>query len=298
MADSLFFRGALWALLVFMSTFFQISFLSGEEELDPFASKPQKKRFAKGGKWAVSYSDKVMPSDFANLSMIVLENVRFPLLEVVADKKLITLGYINLGEIEQTRPYWDWAKSKGIILQENPNWPKEHYIDIRSKAWYSFVLEVLVPAVLFTRFDGIFIDTLDSPIDLERRNKEQYGGMEDAAARLIKAIRHQYPEILIMVNRAYEILPRIGLDIDMVLGEGVYSTYLFNEKKYALVPEKERESQVEFLKGIKEQFPHLEIMTLDYWDPEDKDKFEEIYRIQQKNGFNPYISTVELDRLF
>lgn len=272
--------------------------LCGEAGKEPLAGKPQKKRFPAGGKWAVNYSEEVSPGDFSDLSLIVLEKVRFPLLEVVADKKLIALGYLNLGEIEQSRDYWEWAKSKGVILQENPNWQQEHYIDIRSKDWFAYVLEVLVPSILFKRYDGIFIDTLDSPIDLERRDKEKYNGMQAAAIRLIKAIRYQYPEILIMVNRAYEILPEIGSDIDMILGEGVFSTYLFKDKKYALVSQEDRDYQVNLLKEMKLKFPHLEIMTLDYWDPEDKAQIEEIYRIQKESGFNPYVSTWELNKVY
>ena len=47
--------------------------------------------------------------------------------------------------------------------------------------------------------------------------------MTPAAAKLVRMIRQNYPQIKIMVNRAYDILPEIGGQIDYVLGESVYA---------------------------------------------------------------------------
>ena len=54
-------------------------------------------------------------------------------------------------------------------------------------AWIAagYAVEEIVPAVIRQGFDGVFLDTLDNPIDLEDKNKEKFAGMSDAAAHLI-----------------------------------------------------------------------------------------------------------------
>ena len=50
-------------------------------------------------------------------------------------------------------------------------------------------------------------------------------------------------------------------------------------------------------KCSKRRNSKLEIFTLDYWDPADPAGIARIYREQRDNGFEPYVSTVELDRI-
>ena len=70
-------------------------------------------------------------------------------------------------------------------------------------------------------FSGIFLDTLDDAAELERQNPNLYGGMRAAALELVKAIRGAWPKAVVMVNRAYDLLPDIAADINIELGESV-----------------------------------------------------------------------------
>ena len=121
--------------------------------------------------------------------------------------------------------------------------------------------------------------------------------MKEAAIHLVKAIRHHYPQTLLMINRAYSLLPDVAKDVDMVLGECVYADYNFKRKIYELVPEKEYRKQVKRLQDIQQAHPHLQIFTLDYWNPKDVSVIKEIYRKQRKNGFIPYVSTIDLTKI-
>jgi len=143
------------------------------------------------------------------------------------------------------------------------------------------------------KFDGVI-----PPFEKIRAiDPEKFRGMTEAAAILVQAIRHHYPSIKIMLNRAYEILPLVEKSIDMVLGESIHSDYDFESGTYRLVEEELYHRQVEMLQEARRRNPKLRIFTLDYWDPVDRVKIKEIYRVQRANGFIPYVATINLDQL-
>ena len=51
------------------------------------------------------------------------------------------------------------------------------------------------------------------------------------------------------------------------------------------------------LKQAMTATPAPTVLTLDYWDPADKAGIAKLYAEQRGNGFSPYVSVVELDRL-
>jgi len=184
-----------------------------------------------------------------------------------------------------------------LLMEENPHWKGSYGIDIRQRRWTELVIYELIPGLLHQGFDGIFLDTLDTPLHMERQDPKRYGGMAEAAVRLVKTIRKHFPGIKIMLNRAYEILPRVARDIDMVLGESIYADYDFETKSYKRVPRALYERQLAYLKDARERNPSLEVYTLDYWEPRDREGIAAIYRIQRANGFKPYVATIALDRI-
>lgn len=247
--------------------------------------------------WAAYYTDKLPLSSFDPYDLIVFDSQEHPQLKPLSDRGKTLLGYLSLGEIEKIRPYYRAAKTQDLLLEENKNWPGSYFVDVRNKFWAKRVIEELIPQLLHKGFQGVFIDTLDNPIELERREPEKFKGMRDASITLVKAIRYHYPQIPIMINRAFEILPELGEYITMVLGESIYSSYNFTTKKYQKVNETEYRDQVTQLQNLKKSFPKIRVMSLDYWDPEERDEIKKIYNIQRANGFEPFVSVVKLDHL-
>jgi hypothetical protein len=54
---------------------------------------------------------------------------------------------------------------------------------------------------------------------------------------------------------------------------------------------------VEWLTAAKARQPRLKVYTLDYWPPTDAAGVARIYAEQRKNGFIPYVSVKDLDRV-
>jgi len=207
------------------------------------------------------------------------------------------LGYVSVGEVESHRSFFTDVQAEGILLQENQNWKGSYFVDLRDKRWPKRMLEQIIPKVIGQGFNGLFLDTLDNAIELERIDAQKYAGMKSAAAALVRDIRSRYPALTIMMNRGYELLPEVERDIDMVLGESVFTSYDFNTCKYQRVPRDTYLSQVRILKEAQRRRPGLKVFTLDYWNPEDLAEIQRIYRIERSNGFNPYVATINLDRI-
>jgi len=247
--------------------------------------------------FAIYYSDKNSLELLSNFELIVLDSQDHPDMDVMLSKGVTVLGYLSLGEVEKRRNYFNLLKETGLLSGQNKNWPDSYFIDVRNNLWAHIIIDKLVPDILHQGFKGIFIDTLDSTEELEKTNPRKYRGVKESAANIIKAIRLNYPDIKIMVNRGYNIFPLISNDIDMELAESVYTSYDFKTKKSHITDPTIYKDHLAILNNIKKINPKISIFTLDYWDIKDTDGISKIYQEERKNGFIPYVATIELDKV-
>jgi polysaccharide biosynthesis protein PelA len=245
--------------------------------------------------WAVFYASDVALETLLPFEPLVFDRTYHPPLEPLADSGKTLYGYISLGEMNRERPEFARLQEWGLLGEENPFWKGSLFIDVRDPRWVAMVVEEVVPAILHSGFHGIFLDTLDNPVELERRDPVKNAGMTKAAARLVQALKLHWPDVPIILNRAYGLLDDVAFHIDHVLGESVYADYDFSTKTYQKVPDDLYREQVEILKKAQKKNPNLSVLTLDYWDPGDPETIAEIYRVQRANGFSPYVATIELD---
>jgi len=246
-------------------------------------------------RWAAYYSEAQPPEGFEGFQLLILDSDYHPPLAALT-KVHSLLGYISIGEVEQTRSHFNSAKAQGVLLGENQNWKGSFFVDARN-AWWRERVKILTRQTLKQGFQGVFLDTVDDAEYLEDKDPAAFRGMKDAMAQLILEVRREFPAILIAVNRGYAILPKVASSVDFVLGESVFSDYDFASKSYRRVPQDLYADQVRILKSAKERNPRLTILTLDYWNPKDKAGVTRIYNAERANGFSPYVSTVELNTI-
>lgn len=248
-------------------------------------------------RFAVYYGSDEKAEAFSDFDLVVLESSYSKIVASLKKEKKIVLAYLSFGEVNSSREYFSVMKEKGLILENNPNWPDAFLVDIRKSEWVSFVLKTLIPAILDKGFDGIFIDTVDSSMEKERMNPREFRGMMDSAVAMIEKTRKEYPNIKIMLNRAYGIVSDVARCIDYILGESISNTYDFSTRKYLPVQKDVHAHQLKILSEVKERNPGIQVMTLDYCDDKDHSRRREIYREQEKNGFIPYVTTIDLCKI-
>jgi polysaccharide biosynthesis protein PelA len=248
-------------------------------------------------RWVVSYSNKPRAEEFLGFDLAVLDSETHPPISPLSRPSRALLAYLSLGEVGNHRSYFEAVKAEGLLLGENPNWPGSFFVDVRDPRWSQRVIGQLVPAMLASGFNGVFLDTLDDPAALERADAERRRGMSAAAVDLVKALREAFPRIYIMVNRGYELMPQIAPSIDFLLGESVYSTYDSARNRYHRVPGAQYRQQVSLMHQALRWNPRLRLCSLDYWDPVDRKEIRHIYQVESNNGFSPYVATPELDRI-
>lgn len=121
-----------------------------------------------------------------------------------------------------------------------------------------------LPGIIQKKFDGIYIDCHEDPL------------------AVIQTIRMQCPKLAIMLKHGFP--AEAASQIDMVLAEAIFA-----DRNYQQI--------VSQLKNMQKANPHLEIYTLDYWNPQDKEMINHIYKEQRKHGFIPYVASIQLDSL-
>ena len=250
---------------------------------------------SEGVRWAVAYGNDYTQKQLRPYSILVFESHEHPSLKQFVGQNKTLLAYLSLGEIENHRSYFKQAQQAGFLLEKNPHWLDSYFVDLRDARWAKMVIEELIPAILYQRFDGLFIDTLDNAVYLEQLDPEKYKGMREAAIHLMRAVRLHYPQIKIILSRALGILPEVAPDIDMLVGESLYTDYDSATKSYRTVPAEVFQQHLKQMRNAKAKNTNLQLFSLDYWDPDDPTTIRKIYEIERGRGLIPYVSTWQLN---
>jgi uncharacterized protein (TIGR01370 family) len=243
-------------------------------------------------RWAVYYDEAVPAEAFQDLDLVVFDRLYHPALAPLKGKVEL-LGYISIGEVAGHAPEKAALAQKGLLLQENTQW-KSHIVDVSSAAWKAVVL-AQVDDVAAQGFDGVMLDTGDSPIAwAQRHNPTRLAAMEGGIVDIIISIRQRHPNMKIMVNRAFRILPTVANKIDYVLAESIYSNTNVSTGQFALFPTNTYHEVAKQLHQLGALAPRLKVFTLDYWNTDDVNGLARIYAAQRAQGFNPYVTTPDL----
>lgn len=246
-------------------------------------------------RWVVFYGAEADPVAFAPYDLVVLDGDRHPPLGPLIERGKQVLGYLALCEVAEHRSYFEDVKAEGLLLGEHPTWRGSHYVDVRDPRWTRRVIEDLVPRLLRRGFTGLFLDTLDDAAMLEARPGGR--GTRQAAVRLVRTIRRQYPSVMIMMNRGYDLLADVERHVDAVLAESLFGTYDFDRRRYHRVGAADTSHQLALLQAARARHPALRLFSLDYWDPDDEDGVAALYREARAAGFASYVATIDLDRI-
>ena len=248
--------------------------------------------------WLCYYGNRFGPDIYSRFDLAVFNGINHPPLVEGKNGRPIFLGYASVGELEQSAPIWYRAKDRPFLVKKNEFWDS-WIVDVRDEAWQSLLFKYVISSVFKRGFDGIFLDTFDSSLDLTRGDGEaKYKGTRKALAQITKRIRKEYPDKYIAVNRGLPILPDIARHIDFVIAEDLYSYYNDDKEGYVRVRPETRDILLKQLEEGLKVNPDLIVLSLDYAEEIQTDMIKEAIAFSKRRGFIPYVSTYRLDEIF
>jgi hypothetical protein len=247
--------------------------------------------------WAVYYgAEPAAAGDLARFDLVVLDPARHPPLEVVARHGTLVLMYVSLGEVNVHHPAYPPIAGEAWVLSPNPNWPGARRLDVRAAGYERWLLDRVVPAALLPRTHGLFLDTADTAVELERADPGRFAGSAAALERVLARLRERHPRALLVLNGGLGVAERLHADLDAVAVESVWSDYDFAARAYRARMERDGEARAAALDRLRAL--GLPVLVLEYAPPGDGAWVQSLIGRARARGFVPYVSTIGLDRVY
>lgn len=209
------------------------------------------------------------------------------------DIKARPIAYLSLGEVASNAQYADQIP-KSLFQQYNEQW-QSHVIDISQPAWHQYLLNKHIPKLMKQGYEGLFFDTLDS-YTLLSQDTEALKHYRKSLESLILSIRQQYPDIYIIANRGFELMPVIAKHINEVVAESLFSAYEAGKNSYQSTSASDQQWLINQLQQVKNQYG-LPITVIDYLPASSFRQADQLARRIDKLGFTPWITNGHLTLL-
>ena len=199
--------------------------------------------------------------------------------------------YVSIGELDKDTKAYS-KLDKHWIAAKNKAW-KSVVLDIRDKDYQRFLFEEIIEPLRKRGFENFFFDTLDS-YNFYAKTKKQKSACEAVLADFIHRFHKRYPKAKLIVNRGFEIIPRIHDDIAALLFESYYRGIDIKDLSYKKVSKEEREWLDAKLVVVRRY--RKDIIAVDYLPSKELAKeAPALVKKLAKKGFIPYVSTKDLD---
>jgi len=249
-------------------------------------------------RWIAFYGQSADEQVLSTYDFVVLDHLFNGSIDAVAKGGARVCSYLSLGEIRVSDTFHDRV-DPAALLEENPAWPGTRRVDVRQRSWKDLILGEVIPSIAGKGFTGLLLDTLDTPPFLEQRDPNGNRGMTEAAVDLVRTIHQKYPDMLLIANRGYALLPSVIDSVDIVAAESLLTTVddrQGEEYKYKWNEPTEVALQLSLLARAMSR-RRLPVLSLDYWDPDDISSISKIYLRQRELGHSPYVATRMLDKI-
>lgn len=276
----------IFTLIIFIMSFFSCI----QNSVSP------KQRLQGVQNWVCCYNSYVPSEEIVRYDLAVLDpdaEIDIPLLKASSTK---VVGYVSLVEVQPSRWYWDKVVGTDAVLPEKTVYGG-FYADVRSQSWQQTVVDTVIPNILHKGFDGIFLDTIDSAEYLQSlKDGEGYEGMQEATVALIEAIRRAFPNIVIIANRGFAMLPDYEPFVDGLLAESVLTEYNPKTEKAALRDPAQYAHYLQLMTNFHRKGGL--VLTLDYAINSSFLVQKNILKLSMKYDFIPYLSDPSLNNIY
>jgi uncharacterized protein (TIGR01370 family) len=242
-------------------------------------------------RWFVLYNEEsALPPAFRweNYDMAILDPDVHPDLARVPER-VILIAYLSVGLATDYRSYWPKIKGEPWLSRGEGEDRGKYYVDVRDPAWERVLIDHVIPEIRQKGFQGIFLDTLGTPINREQDDPAGYGGSKKALVKLVGAIRRAYPDLMIISNNAFEILPDLAPFLSAAAAEAVHAAPGARPGRFDFVGKRERERKVHALTRLAKRHG-LAVFIIDYVDANRPQDIQYCLDASRRHGFKPYIA--------
>lgn len=230
--------------------------------------------------FAFYYGDNFLEKESDRFDYIVIQNhdIKKEVIDKNKDKFFV---YLSICETKE-------EINKNLIMGYNEVW-KSKIADLRKKEYRDKIINKIAE-FKNTGFKNFFLDTLDSYIII-LKDKKEIEEYQNYIVEIVKTIKDFIPDSKIMINRGFEIMDKLKPYCDYLVAESLY--YGFDKNKnYAQINEKDNI----WLKNKLNEAKSLgyKIIVIDYIPKTNYSKRMEIARKIKEEGFEPYISNIDL----
>ena len=226
----------------------------------------------------------------ANYDLVIVQPEHYAPDQValLRSRGVVVIAYLSIGY--EPAPglgvNWHIANPDDGMPLHDPRWDTL-YVDCRSPAWQTHVLQQRIPEILARGVQGLFLDNLD----VQETHPQTRPGVID----LVRRIRRGYPDLALIANRGFSALDSLTAQVDAALFEA-FTTYHDGER-YSAWPDADlawTEAQVKRLRGLRPDWP---ILALDYAAPHDRALRARAEERARAHGLFWFASTWALDWL-
>ena len=231
------------------------------------------------GNTGIARKDKEALQKLKSYRMVVLEPSNFSpeqIWEIKAEGTKV-YGYLNIGALENFRPYYEDFKKDSLAPYEN--WEEEYWMDVSNPLWQDFLINSLGKQYAAMGLDGFFLDNTD--IYYQYPKEEIYQGLK---AILTGLKQYSLPLILnggdTFVQKSIEDGSALSL-FDGVNQECVFTKIDFSKPSYLSQDKETKSYYEEYLEKAKTA--GLSVYLTEY--QADSSLSKEIDRYCKEKGF-------------
>ena len=200
-------------------------------------------------------------------------------------------AYASVTEVQPSRPYYrdipdHWK------LARNQDWQSD-VVDQSVAAWPDFFASRVIAPLWERGYRGFFLDTLDS-YRLAARFDEQ--AQQQGLVRVIETLHQRFPGIRLILNRGFDILPRVRGKVEMVAAESLYRRWNPTSRSYEEVPEQDRQWLLGQLRTVQQR-DDLPALVIDYVAPHDRALARSTAQKILRDGFIPWVTDARLSTI-
>lgn len=242
---------------------------------------------------AFFYGAQVPVASLTRFERVVVQSDHIVDLDALRAAGTEVYAYLSVGEAEEWRPS-SRSLPPGLFLGSNLAW-HNRIADLTQPGWRAYLLEQRMARLWDIGYRGFFLDTLDS-YQLVVKDAHAQALQEKALADLIRAMHRRFPDVKLLFNRGFDVLPEVGSLATGLVAESLFRSWNPATGKYAPVSQRDRDWLLARLNDARKRY-RLPITVIDYVDPHDTELARETARRIKALGFFPWVANPALDTL-